>query len=107
MVAALHNADYVLMVTEPTPFGLHDLKLAVETVREIGIPCAVIINRSGSNDGKVEAYCASNNLPILLKIPDNRKVAEGYSRGETLVQSMPEISAGLLDVLENVENTFK
>jgi MinD superfamily P-loop ATPase len=89
VIATLRDVDFVVLVTEPTPFGLHDLKLAVETVRELGIPFGVVINRVGVGDGRVHAYCAEENIPVLLEIPDDRRIAEAYSRGELIVEALP------------------
>ena len=77
-------------MTEPTPFGLHDLKLAVAAVRILGIPHGLVINRSDIGDGRVKEYAEKENIPILMEIPFDRKIAEAYSRGELLVEVMPE-----------------
>jgi MinD superfamily P-loop ATPase len=81
-VETLRGADYAVLVTEPTPFGLHDLKLAVQTALAMRIPCGVVINRAGLGDSRVEEFCAAEKLPILLQIPDDRRIAEASSRGE-------------------------
>jgi len=93
MVATLREADFVVLVTEPTPFGLHDLRLAVAVVRELDIPCGVVINRAGSGDDSVTAYCRDEKIPLLAEIPDDRRVAEAYSRGELMVDALPEYRA--------------
>lgn len=90
MIAAVREADFVLLVTEPTPFGLHDLTLAVETLRELKLPFGVVVNRADSGDDRGRSYCQSENIPILLEIPNRREIAEAYSRGETLLRTMPE-----------------
>ena len=90
VITTLRGADFVTLVTEPTPFGLNDLILAVETVREMDLPFGVIINRSGSGDARVNFYCADENIPILAEIPDDRKIAEAYSRGELIGKVFPE-----------------
>jgi len=84
VIKAINNTDYVILVTEPTPFGLNDLKLAVDMVSEIGLPYGVVINRFDIGDNRVEKYCFDNNVDILLKIPFDRKIAEVYSRGEMI-----------------------
>ena len=84
------GADFVLLVTEPTPFGLHDLQLAVEAVRVLGIPCGLVINRADMGDGQVLDYARQEGLPVLLEIPFDRRIAEAYSRGMTIVEEMPE-----------------
>ena len=81
MIAAVKGADYVALVTEPTPFGLNDLKLAVETLRELGLPHGVVINRSSGRNGLIEEFCAATGTEILGRIPDDRRAAEAYSRG--------------------------
>lgn len=81
-VEAMRGADFAVLVTEPTPFGLHDLRLAVETARQLAMPCGVVINRVGIGDSRVHDYCAQEDLPILLEIPDDRRIAEACSRGE-------------------------
>ncbi len=91
MIAAVRGSDFVVLVTEPTPFGLNDLELAVETVRVLGIPCGVVINRTGVGDDRVQEYCAAEGLDVLLEIPDDRRIAEAYARGLTLVDAIPDI----------------
>lgn len=93
MVEAVRGADYLLLVTEPTPFGLHDLRLAAEVARELGIPAGVVINRDGVGDAAVDAFCADAGLPILLRIPFERAVAEGIAQGRTLIEIRPEYRA--------------
>lgn len=90
VVEAIEGSDFCLLVTEPTPFGLNDLVLAVETVRQLGIVCGVVLNRAGVGDNKVEDYCHQENIPILLTIPLDTEIARLYSRGITLVEGMPE-----------------
>jgi MinD superfamily P-loop ATPase len=88
-VETLSGSDYVLLVTEPTPFGLHDLALAVDVLRELGVPGGVIINRDGIGDEGVEEYCAAESLPVLLRIPFEREIAEGIAQGRTLLDVRP------------------
>ncbi len=90
VITTVRDSDVVVLVTEPTPFGLHDLKLAVETVRQIGIPFGVVINRSDIGDDRVRRYCEENQIPVLAEIPDDRRIAEAYSRGETAIAAVPE-----------------
>jgi len=90
VIAAVSGVDYVFMVTEPTPFGLYDLKLAVDVMRKIGLPFGIVINRSGENDNLIEDYAKSENIEILTKIPDSRTIAECYSRGELVLKHLPE-----------------
>lgn len=90
VVTAFHGADVALLVTEPTPFGLNDLKLAVGVVRTLGIPLGIVINRTGPEFPPMSTYLAEEKIPILLEIPLDRKIAEAYSRGETIAAVMPE-----------------
>ena len=90
VIAAIRDTDLVLLVTEPTPFGLNDLSLAVDMVREIKIPFGVIVNRMGSGDDRVHIFCQKEGIPVLLEIPDDRKIAESYSRGILMVDALPE-----------------
>lgn len=90
VVTALRGADFVVLVTEPTPFGLHDLKLAVEMVRQLGIPFGVVVNRMGIGDDRVQVFCVQEDVSILVEIPDDRRIAEAYSRGSLVVEALPE-----------------
>ncbi len=90
VIAAVRGSDFVLLVTEPTPFGLHDLTLAVETVRALGLPFGLVVNRVGIGDERVHAYAHHENIPILLDIPDDRKIAEAYARGRLIIEACPE-----------------
>jgi len=91
VVETMRGADAVLLVTEPTPFGLHDLRVAVQVARdELGLPVAVIVNRDGVGDAGVDTYCAAEGLPILLRIPLERAIAEGIANGASLIDIRPE-----------------
>jgi MinD superfamily P-loop ATPase len=91
VVETMRGADFVLLVTEPTPFGLHDLRLAVQVARdELGLPVGVVVNRDGVGDAGVDEYCAAEGVPILMRIPLDRRIAEAISGGKALVQAMPE-----------------
>ena len=90
MIESVKGSDYCLLVTEPTPFGYHDLTLAVGVARELDVPCRVIINRANIGDDKVQQYCESENIEILMQIPMDRKIAEAYSDGIPLVEAFPE-----------------
>lgn len=102
VVEAIGGSDFCLLVTEPTPFGLNDLVLAVETVRELHIPCGVVLNRVGVGDRKVEEYCLKENIPILLTIPLDTEIARCYSRGIPLVEGMPEWRQRFLNLFSNI-----
>jgi len=89
-VETVENSDYCILVTEPTPFGLNDLKIAVDTVRLLGVPFGVIINRDGVGDNKVELYCNYEKIPVLAKIPQSTEIAELYSNGTPFVEDLPD-----------------
>jgi len=89
-IAAIHGADIALLVTESTPFGLHDLRAAVGVARSLHVPVAVIINRYGIGDNRVESYCGAKGIPIVLKIPFSREIASLYSRGIPFVKELAE-----------------
>jgi MinD superfamily P-loop ATPase len=89
VIAAVKGSDFCILVTEPTPFGLNDLELAVEVVRELGIPSGVVINRSDIGDLAVQEFCEGRSIPILMEIPEDRQIAEAYSRGEMMIDIIP------------------
>ena len=103
VVEAVKGSDFCLLVTEPTPFGLNDLILAVETVRELSIPCSVVLNRSGIGDSGVQEYCEKENIPILLTIPLNTEIARLYSRGVALVEGMPGWKKDFIRLFDQIE----
>ncbi len=90
VIAAIRGADFVILVTEPTPFGLHDLRLAVDMVRELKLPFGVVVNRMGVGDDRVHAFCKETGVPVLLEIPDDLRIAEAYSRGILMLDALPE-----------------
>ena len=90
VIATLRGTHCVVLVTEPTPFGLHDLRLAVRMVRELKIPFGVVVNRMGIGDERVHDYCIEEGIPLLAEIPDDRRIAEAYSRGDIIVDVLPE-----------------
>lgn len=102
-VSAVMDADCIVLVTEPTPFGLHDLRLAVEAFRPLGKPLGVVVNRAGAGDLKVQAYCEAEGLPIWAEIPFSRAVAEAYSRGEVAAQAVPEVRAVFLALMAHMQ----
>lgn len=103
VVEAVKGSDFCLLVTDPTPFGLHDLTLATEVVRISGIPCGVIINRSGENDTATEEYCRQKDIPVLMKIPLDIEIARLYSVGTPLVEGMPEWKGRFVDLYNSIE----
>jgi MinD superfamily P-loop ATPase len=109
VVESMSGADFVLMVTEPTPFGLHDLRMAVQVARdELRLPVGVVVNREGVGDKGVDEYCAAEEIPILMRIPLDRRIAEAYSEGVPLVEALPEyrkqFQALYADIKELVED---
>ncbi len=104
VVTTVGGSDYCILVTEPTPFGLHDLDLAVQMTGKLGIPAGVVINRSDLGYGEVEDYCSKHELPILLKIPFKREIAKLYARGEPFVIAHPEWQKQFLHLFEEVKN---
>jgi MinD superfamily P-loop ATPase len=86
VVKAVQGADYAILVTEPTAFGLHDLKIAVELVKKINIPFSIIINRVTGDENLITRYCYEKNIPILGLIPYDKKIAIFYSEGKLLVE---------------------
>ena len=95
--------NYCVLVTESTPSGFYDLRLAVDVVRAIKVPFGVIINRYGLGDSRVEEYCKAEGIPVLLKIPNDRKIAELYSKGIPFVREMPEWNERFLGVFEAIK----
>lgn len=102
VVEAVKGADYVVLVTEPTPFGMHDLKLAVDTMEELGLPMGVVVNRSDLGTDEVYAYCKSKNIPVLMEIPFDRKLAEAYSRGENAVDALEGYAERFLKLYQDL-----
>ena len=102
VISAMKGANFVLLVTEPTPFGLHDLKLAVEAVKVLGIPCGLVINRSDIGDNQVKVYADQERLPILMEIPFSRRIAEAYSKGRLMVEELPEWKPRFLDLYHRI-----
>jgi MinD superfamily P-loop ATPase len=102
MTTAVTGSEYVLLVTEPTPFGLHDLNLAVQTVRMMGIPFGVVINRCDSGDDRVLRYCEKEKISVVLQIPEDRRIAKGYSMGIPLIESALEYKQIFQDLLKHL-----
>jgi MinD superfamily P-loop ATPase len=102
VIETMRESDFLVLVTEPTPFGLHDLSMAVDVVKELGIPFGVIINRAGIGDEGVTEFCGKNNIPILMEIPFNRQIAELYSRGIPFVEEMHEWRQQFKDLYNHI-----
>ena len=103
VIEAIKGSDFVLLVTEPTPFGLNDLALAVGMVRQLKIPFAVAINRSNIGNDAVVRYCQQENIAVLIQIPNDRKIAESYSRGVMIVDAMPDYKQKFLKLYEDMK----
>lgn len=102
VVETIRGADFALLVTEPTPFGLHDLKQVVGIVKELGIPAGVVINRDGIGNNAVEAYCEESGLPILMRIPMERRIAEAIASGKLLLDAAPEYRPNFEAMLKTI-----
>jgi len=101
VIETMKIADCIILVTEPTAFGLHDLKLAVGAAEILGVPCGLVINCSDLGDNRVKEYAEAHSLPVLLEIPFDRRIAEAYSRGDTLIAVMPEWKDKFLKLYEH------
>ena len=106
VAAATRHADLVILVTEPTPFGLNDLKLAVETMQDLGKPVGVVINRDGIGNSEVEDFCKREQLPVLAKIPFDREIARRYSKGELVYTEVNSVISALDQIMKFVQNHF-
>jgi MinD superfamily P-loop ATPase len=104
VVETVHGADFVLLVTEPTPFGLHDLRLMVEVVRELDIPGGVVINRDGTGNAEVDQFCAQVDLPVLMRIPLDRAIGAGIAQGKPLVAIRPEYIDRFRDLYRQIQD---
>ncbi len=102
VIQSVRGSDYVLLVTEPTPFGLNDLKLAVEMLRVLRLPFGVVVNRADVGDDAVFEYCAEESIDVLLRIPDDRQIAEAYSRGQLAVETLLEYRGVFESLLRSV-----
>ena len=104
VIESIKGSDYCILVTEPTPFGLNDLILAVEVVRKLKIPFGVVINRADSGNKETEEYCKQEKIPILMRIPFKKEIAMAYSRGEPMVQTFPECKKDFQELLTKIKN---
>jgi len=100
VMEATKDADFIILITEPTPFGYNDLILAIETMQELKKEFGVVINRYGIGNNDIEKYCKEKNIPILAKIPNKREIAELYSKGELLWDKIPEVKEELLKIVK-------
>ncbi len=104
VINTVSGSDFIIMVTEPTPFGLHDLGIAVEAVSQLGIPMGVVLNRADLGDQGVQSFCRQKNIPLLVEIPHDRKIAEGYARGDLLVTSAPDYISLFLKIIRDIQS---
>ena len=104
MIEAIKGSDFVLLVTEPTPFGLNDLELAVGMVRELQLHFAVAINRSDIGDDSVRQYCQMENIAVLLEIPNDRKIAQAYSKGIMIIEALRGYQEKFLQLYERIKD---
>jgi MinD superfamily P-loop ATPase len=102
VIASVREADFVILVTEPTPFGLNDLGLALDMVRKLGIPHGVAVNRAETNNNDAENFCRKRNVVILSQVPDDRRIAEAYSRGEMVLTAVPGVRKLFLALWKSV-----
>ncbi len=102
VIESVRGADLVLLVTEPTPFGLNDLRLAVETLEAVGLPMAAVINRDGADSGRTRAFCQSKEIPVWTCIADDRRVAEAYSRGQLALDAVPAFRQAIEQILDRL-----
>ncbi len=107
VIETIRTVDYCILVTEPTPFGLNDLRLAVETVRQLGRDFGVVINCWGIGDDAVDTYCSSENIPVLMRIPWDRGIAEAYSRGIPAVNVLPELKKQFCAMYDGLRRNAK
>lgn len=106
VVETVRGVDFVFLVTEPTPFGLHDLRQMLGVLREMRIPAGVVINRDGIGDGAVEAFCRAENLPIVLRIPFDRGIARGIAEGRTLLDIAPHYSLVFRQLVSRIQKEY-
>ncbi|MGE4293582.1 MAG: P-loop NTPase [Desulfovibrio sp.] len=103
VVCSLQDADYAVLVAEPTPFGLHDLDIAVQLLRQLGIPFGIVLNRAGMGDDRVESYLIKENIPLLGSLPHERAAAEAYSSGGLLIDHIPGFAGHFADIVRAIE----
>lgn len=106
-VESIKKTDFVLLVTEPTPFGLYDLEIAASVVKKLGIPCGIVINRSDIGDDRVKRFAKEEGIPILMEIPFERRIAEAYSRGIPVVEEIPEWKERFIELYRKIEEALK
>jgi len=106
VITAVRDCDFVVLVSEPTPFGLNDLALAVDAMRQVGLPFGLVVNRADVGDARVMEYCAAEQIPVLLEIREDRRIAEAYSRGELVIEAVPETRAAFEQLHVRIEDSL-
>jgi MinD superfamily P-loop ATPase len=107
VIETIKDCDFVLLVTEPTPFGLNDFVLAAAMLRKLGIAFAAAINRCDIGDNQVVKYCRDNDIEVLMQIPNDRKIAESYSHGRMIVEDMPQYRGKFVKLYEDIREMVK
>ena len=107
VIETVQGSDFCILVTEPTPFGLHDLKLAVDVIRKMAIPFGVVVNRDGVGDDRVERFCMEEKIPILLTIPQDESIAKLYSKGRLFVEDMPEWKERFCELVKMIDQEVR
>jgi MinD superfamily P-loop ATPase len=107
VVESVKGSTFTLLVTEPTPFGLNDLQISVETLKELDIPLGVLINRSDGKDKLIQDYCRGENVPVLMTIPLDRTIAVAYSEGKTILDIQPLYKEKFLNLFEQIQSLIE
>jgi len=107
VIESVKGSDFTLLVTEPTPFGLNDLKLSAETLKEMNIPFGVVVNRAGVGDRGVENYCQKEAVPLLMTLPMDRDIAVAYSEGKSIIEVQPAYREKFLELFERIQELKK
>ena len=106
MVETVTGADFVILVTEPTPSGLHDLELADQVLHEMGLPAGVVINRDATGYEDLDDFCERTGLPVLLRIPFDREVAKALAQGVPLVRTLPEYRHAFIRIASDIQSAM-
>ena len=111
MIGAVGNAvidsDVILLVTEPTPFGFHDFRLAWEAFAPLGKPMGAVVNRAGLGHEAIYRFCREKGLPILAEIPYDRVIAEAYARGRIVAEVSPGLQEAFVSLLSQIRDLAK
>jgi MinD superfamily P-loop ATPase len=107
VVETIKESDFCLLVTEPTPFGLNDLILAVDVLRKLQVPFGVIVNRSDLGNDKTDRYCSNENIPVLMRIPFKKEIAVAYSKGWNIIESFPQYRKDFIELFNHIDKFVK